>query len=128
MKASVLNYLGEPGDAIEHAQHAFRLSPVHPQIFPAVLASAYHGAERYDEAMATAKDAIELDPNKIEPYLILAACAVVLGQTEEAQLAARKVRSVNPMFSLADFATAQPYKDRKDLNRLMDQLKTAGLE
>jgi adenylate cyclase len=128
VKAGVLTYLGDAAEAIEHAQHAFRLSPVHPQIFPAVLASAYHGAERYEEAMAAAQDAIELDPNKFEPYLILAACAVVLGQTEEAQRTARKVRSLKPGFSLAAFAESQPYKDRKHLDRLLDQLTTAGLE
>jgi hypothetical protein len=40
-------------------------------------------------------------PDKIEPYLILAACAVVLGQAEEAQRAARKVLALKPRFSLA---------------------------
>ena len=128
VRAGVLNYLGDAGEAIEHAQHAFRLAPIHPQIFPAVLASAYHGAERCEEAMAAAKDAIELDPNKFEPYLILAACAVVLGQAEEAQRAARKVRALMPGFSLASFADSQPYKDRKQLDHLVDQLRIAGLE
>jgi class 3 adenylate cyclase/tetratricopeptide (TPR) repeat protein len=128
MKADVLNYLGESGEAIEHAQHAFRLSPIHPQIFPAVLASAYHGAGRYEDAMVAAKGAIELDPTKIEPYLILTACAVVLGQAEEAQRAAREVLALKPGFSLDVFTGSQPYKDQEHLDRLVDQLRTAGLE
>jgi adenylate cyclase len=128
MKAHVLNYLGESGEAIEHAQHAVRLSPIHPQIFPAVLASAYHSAGRYQEAIAAAKDAIELDPTKIEPYLILTACAAALGQAEEAQRTVREVRAMKPEFSLEVFAVSQPYKDQAHLNRLVDQLKTAGLE
>jgi tetratricopeptide (TPR) repeat protein len=128
VRADVLNYLGDAGEAIEYAQHAHRLSPIHPQYFPAVLASAYHSAERCEEAMAAAKDAIELDPNKFEPYLILAACAVVLGQAEEAQRAAQRVRALKPGFNLAAFADTQPYKDRKYLDHLVDQLRTAGLE
>jgi class 3 adenylate cyclase/tetratricopeptide (TPR) repeat protein len=128
MKANVLNHLGEAGDAIEHAQHAFRLSPVHPQIFPAVLASAYHGAERYEEAITAARDAIQLDPNKPEPYVILAACAVALGHVEEAKQAAQEVLTLKPEFNLAAFAKLQPYKDQKHLDRLLDQLGTAGFE
>jgi class 3 adenylate cyclase/TolB-like protein len=128
IKAGVLNYLGHADDAIEHAQHAFRLSPVHPLYFPAVLASSYYGAERYGEAITAARDAIQLDPNKPEPYVILAACAVALGDVEEAQQAVRKVLALKPEFSLAAFAKSQPYKDPKHLERLLDQLRTAGLE
>ena len=128
IKADVLNHLGDSRDAIEHAQHAFRLSPIHPQIFPAVLATAYHGAGRYKESMAAAKGAIELGPTKIDSYLILAACAAVLGQAEEAQRVVREVLALKPGFSLAVFASSQPYKDQEHLDRLVDQLKTAGLE
>ena len=128
IKANVLNHLGESRDAIEHAQHAFRLSPIHPQIFPAVLATAYHGAGRYEESMAAARSAIELDSTKIEPYLILTACAVVLGQAEKAQRFAREVLALKPGFSLEVFAKSQPYKDQEHLDRLVDQLSKAGLE
>lgn len=128
IKADVLNHLGDSRDAIEYAQHAFRLSPIHPQIFPAVLATAYHGAGRYEEAIAAAKSAIELDPTKIEPYLIHAACAAVLGQTEEAQRVVREVQALKPEFSLKIFADSQPYKDQEHLDRLVDQLRAAGLE
>jgi adenylate cyclase len=128
IKADVLTHLGDSRDAIEHAQHAFRLSPIHPQIFPAVLATAYHGAGRYKESMAAAKGAIELGPTKIDSYLILAACAAVLGQAEEAQRVVREVLALKPGFSLAVFASSQPYKDQEHLDRLVDQLKTAGLE
>ena len=65
---------------------------------------------------------------KIEPYLILTACAVVLGQAEEGQRAAREVLALKPGFSLEVFAGSQPYKDQEHLDRLVDQLKTAGLE
>jgi adenylate cyclase len=128
IKAGVLNYLGHAGDAIEHAQHAVRLSPVYPVFFPAILASSYHGAERYEEAITAARDAIQLDPSKLEPYLILAACAVALGHVEEAQRAVRKVRALRPGFSLAAFATSQPYKEIKHLDHLLGQLRTAGLD
>ncbi len=128
LKASVLNYLGRPSEAIEHAQFALRLTPVHPPDYPAVLASAYYGSEHHEEAIAAAKTAIELDARNVDPYLIMAASSVVLGHGEEARQAARNVLKLQPDFSLAAFATSQPYKDQKHLDRLMDQLRTAGLE
>ena len=128
LKASVLNYLGRSSEAIEHAQHALRLTPVHPPMYPAILASAFYGSERYEEAIAAAKTAIELDENHIDPYLILAASNVALEHSEDAHWAAAKVRKLKPAFSLADFAISQPYRDQTYLNRLTDQLRTAGLD
>ncbi len=128
IKAHVLTYLGDAEDAIEHAKHAFRLSPVHPQIFPAVLASAYYGAARYEEAMMTAQEAIAVAADKAEPHLIVAACAVALGQAGEALQAADKVRALKPEFSLAAFAASEPYRDQGHLERMVKQLEAAGLE
>ncbi len=64
----------------------------------------------------------------LEPYLILAASAVGLGRSEEARRAAQQALALKPGFSLATFADSQPYKDRKHLDHLVDQLRTAGLE
>lgn len=128
IKADVLNYMGDSDDAIAHAQHAVRLSPVHPLYFPAVLASSYHGAARYEDGVTAAKEAIQLDPTKAEPYAILAACAVALGHVEEARQAIRKVLALKPAFSLAAFAKSQPYKDPQHLDRLLDHVRAAGLE
>ena len=128
LKASVLTYLGRPSEAIEHALYALRLTPVHPPMHSAVLASAFYGSERHEEAIAAANTAIELDATRIDPYLVLAASHVVLGHGEDARWASDKVRKLKPAFSLADFATSQPYKDQNHLDRLLDQLRTAGLE
>ncbi len=127
LKAAVLHYLGRPAEAIEFAQYAVRLTPVHPPMYPAILASAYHGAERHEEAIAAAKAAIELDDRHVEPYLVLAASDVGSGRAEEAHRAAEKVLKLKPGFRLAEYAVSQPYKDQKRLNRLLDQLRSAGL-
>ncbi len=128
LKASVLNYLGRPGEAIEYAQYALRPTPVHPPMYPAVLASAFYGSERYEEAVAAAKTAIELDESHIDPYLVLTAASVALEHSEDARWAADKVRKLKPMFNLTEFAIAQPYRDQTHLDRLMDHLRTAGFK
>jgi len=128
LKASVLIYLGRPSEAIEHAQYALRLTPVHPPMHSAILASAFYGSERYEEAVAAAKTAIELDECRVDPYLILAASSVILDHSEEARWAAQKVLKLKPEFNLAEFAESQPYKEPRDLDRLIDQLRSVGLE
>lgn len=127
LKASVLIYLGRPSEAIEHAQYALRLTPVFPPMHSAILASAFYGSERYEEAVAAAKRAIELDDSHVDPYLFLSAANVVLGHVEEAHWAAEKVLEIKSDFSLSEFAEAQPYKEQKDLDRMIDQLRSAGL-
>ena len=58
-------------------------------MYPAILASAYHG-DRRNEAIVAAEAAIDLDDQSVDPYLILAAANAALGHTEEARWAAEK--------------------------------------
>ncbi len=127
LKASILTYLGRSAEAIEFAQYALRLTPVHPSMYPAVLASAYFAAEQYQAAIAAAKTAIDLDERSVDPYLILIASHEVLGNTDDARWGIEKVRKLKPDFSLAQFASSQPYKEQKQLDRLLTPLKSAGL-
>ncbi len=128
IKASALTYLGLSTEAIEFAQYALRLTPVYPQMYPAILASAYFGAERYEDAIAAAKTAINLDERSVDCYLILTAANEVLGNTQEARSGAEKILKLEPEFNLAAFAASQPYKDQQQLDRLLTPLKSAGLQ
>ena len=127
IKASVLTYLDKAIDAVEFAQYAMRLTPVHPPMYPAVLASAYYGCERYEEAVAASKNAIELRSTDVSPYLYLVASNMALDRKDEAQRAAMEVRKMEPDFSLAKFAETQPYKESKTLEKLITLLNSGGL-
>ncbi len=127
LKASVLNYLGRSAEAIELARYAVRLTPIYPPMYPAILASAYYGCDRHEEAVAAAKASIDLNEHNVAPYLSLAASNTALGRTEEARWAVKEVVRVTPAFSLTAFAESQPYKDQKVLERLIAQLSSAGL-
>lgn len=127
IKASVLTYLGRASEAIEFAQYALRLTPIHPPLYPAVLATAYYGCERYDEAIAAAQAAIDLAGNDISPHVFLTASRTALMRTEDAQHTAVEALKINPDFRVAEFAKTQPYKEPKTLERLIDRLRCAGL-
>ncbi len=128
LKANVLNYVGQSEDAIEFAQYATQLSPLYPPMFPAILASAFYGAGHFEEAVAAARAAMELDDKKIEPYLMLAAANMALGNVGDAHLATKRVRDLEPNFDLSEFASSQPYREQEHLDLLLDHLRGAGLQ
>lgn len=127
LKASALIYLARPEEAIDFAQYALRLTPVHPPMYPAILASAYFGCGLHKEAIDAAIAAIDLDESGVDAHLMLAAANMASGHTEEARRVAAKVLKLKPDFSLAEYALSQPFKQQEHLDRLLDQLRSAGL-
>jgi adenylate cyclase len=127
LKSSILNYLGRPREAIELAQYAVRLTPVYPAEFPAILAAAYHDSGRHAEAAAAARASLQLRPDDIDPLLILAAASAAQGNLEQARESAARVKALKPDFHLEEYAATQPYRDPQDLERLLGQLREAGL-
>ena len=97
-------------------------------MFPAIVASAYFGCARYQEAIFAAQDAINIDNKNTDPYLYWAASLVGLGKLEEARGAALSVTKLKPNFTLKTFAHTQPFKDKRDLDHLISNLKIAGLQ
>ena len=128
LKAAVLIYVGQPDEAIEFAQYAVRLSPIYPPMFPAILATAFYGSGRYDEAITASNLAIGLRATDVDPYLVLAASNMAMDRPGQARSAAEEVIALVPNFNLADFAETQPYREQKHLNRLLDHLRSAGLQ
>ncbi len=127
IKASVLNFLGRPREAIEFAQYAVRLTPVYPAEFPAVLAAAYHDSGCYAEAIAAATASLQLRNDDVDPMLILAAASVAQGSLDEAREIAARVKRLDPAFRLTEFSATQPYQNPQDLERLIGRLRDAGL-
>ena len=128
LKAAALTYVGRPDEAVEFAQYATRLSPVHPPMFPAILAHALYDCGRNEEAVAAAKSAIELRETDVDPHLLLAASEVAMEHPEEARSIPEKVLNLAPDFNLMEFGETQPYKEHKHLNRLLDHLRSAGFQ
>ena len=127
LKANILIYLGRSSEAIDLAEYAVRLVPVNPPMYPAILANAYHGCDRHEEAITAALSSIELDNNNLDSNLVLAASSAALGRSEKAHSATVEVLKLKPEFNLKEFAEIQPYKEQGDLDRLTAQLSSAGL-
>lgn len=126
-KANILNYLGRSAEAIDLAKYAIRLAPVYPPFFPQILAAAFFGSGRYEEAIASARDALRRGPDNLGAILILASANAALDRPAEAAKAASEVRRIKPDFNIQKYAATQPYKDAVRLAQVSGLLQKAGL-
>jgi adenylate cyclase len=128
VKASILNYLGRPLEAIPLARQAMRISPVHPSYYPMVLATSAYFGNRFEDARAAAEQALAIDQEDVDALVVLTAVLVRLDRLESARGIARKILQVRPGFRLEAYSSSQPYKDHTALERLLEDLRKAGLE
>jgi len=125
-KANVLNYLGRPAESIGLAKFAMRLTPVYPVYYPAVLAAAYYGCGRYQDAIVAAREVLQSDSDNLDALLIVAGANAALDRVDEARNACREVLASNPDFTLKKYAATQPYKESQTLDQIIDMLQKAG--
>jgi Flp pilus assembly protein TadD len=91
------------------------------------LAQSHLQELRYEEAAKAAKKAIQLNPNLIPAYLILAASCAHLGQLDEAQVAIQEALKLNPKLTVARFPELFPISKLKNLDAYLTGLRKAGL-
>jgi TolB-like protein len=127
-KANILIYLGRAKEAIDLAKFAIRLAPVAPPFFQAMLASAYYGSGRYEEAIAAAQEAMKSDQGNLDALLILAGANAALDRKEHALKAASAIKTIKPDFTLEKYAETQRYKDPQTLKQVIIMLQKAGLD
>jgi adenylate cyclase len=135
MYGLVLAATGKAQAAIEHIQLAKRLNPFDTQWVPWILGMAYFSARRYDDAIATLRQA--RDPiNEVRGWL--AASYAHAGRLQEARATldeflrvAETDMAVFPGRRLKDWEAywhgALEYQDQKDFDHLFDALRKAGL-
>jgi TolB-like protein len=104
--AVTLAWMGKTEPAIERAQRALRLSPFDPlNVRPCdALAISYFYTERYEEAAGAARRAIEFNPGFSPPHALLSAALMRLGRVVEAKVAAQRVLTLQPTFTIRRFS------------------------
>ena len=103
-------------------------SPYRPPFFPLILAAAYFGSGRYEDAIASARDVLKRDKDNLGAFLILASANAVLDRQAEAARAASEIRRIKPDFTIKTYAETQPYKDPEKLKQLSNLLQKSGLK
>ena len=124
---SALIYAGRPHEAIRNFEKAIRLNPFPPTYWIRNLGEAYRMTERYEEAVTEFKRAVKATPNYLEGHVSLACTYSLMGRGSDAEAAASEVLRIEPEFSVLDYAKTLPYKEKDDLNCVIEALRKAGL-
>ena len=127
VKASILNYLGRPEEAIPLARFAIRLSPVYPSYYPTILGYAYYHCGKYEKAREAAEVSIKADPGNLEALILMTAIHVAMGAMEQAQKTVSTIKDIHPEFSLTAFAANHPYQNQKHLDQILTHLNQVEL-
>jgi adenylate cyclase len=122
-----LYYDGRFEEAVAIYQSAIRLNPL-PAWYYTVLGASYFQLGRYEEAISEYKKALHRTPDSTMPRLGLAATYSLMDREKEAQYEAAEVLSIDPKFSLENFARPLLFKNQSDLDRYIDALRKAGLK
>jgi adenylate cyclase len=124
--AYVLNYSGKPQKAIELMKRAFRLNPIPPSDYFTTLGIAYRQNGQYLEAIEAYKKTIIRHPDYFAPYFGMAACYSLLEQNEKAHETVKELLRISPNYSIEFIATYVPFKQKADLENLLEALRKAG--
>jgi adenylate cyclase len=118
---------GTPKEALVLAKQAIRLNPVPPALFFNVLGASHRESGQYKEAISTFKEGIARYPEYNIYHYGLTTVYCATGQYEEARAEAEEILRIDPLFSLEQHTMRLPYKDRAVNERLLADLRKAGL-
>lgn len=121
-------YLGELDAAIEHFQHAARLSPLEPRTFLAYsgLASAHFLAGRYEKALECAMTGIRQWPNFVALQRIAAACCAKSGRVEDAERAWLLALRLDPTQRISNLRSQTLFR-KEDFEKFAEAYRIMGM-
>ena len=82
---------------------------------------------RLAKAIEAGKEARNRRPNDIFSHILLAMTYIELGNIEDAQASGAEVIRIKPNFTLEWLAKIAPWKNKDDINRMIENLNKAGL-
>jgi adenylate cyclase len=120
---------GDPDRSLAAVQDAMRLSPRDclMVIWHTVSAWSHLHAERFAEAVACAKQAIDFNPSFPDSHGIFAAAAAHLGRMTEARYGLNGFLRLLPGLALSDPRLVRPFRRLEDRERFIIGLRKAGL-
>jgi adenylate cyclase len=125
---TVLYTAGRYQEALLPLREALRIDPIPPNSRLRSLACALGwGLQRYDEAIACIRKAVQREPSDILSQVILTSLYSLASREEEARATAQEVLRINPKFSVDRYISAIAIKDTAARDRVACALKKSGL-
>jgi len=130
LRSGTLSYVGDGAGAVQHAEHALRLSPFdHDSVyFYTFLNLAHYADGGFANAVKWGRMATSINASYTANLRLLAAAHAGAGELEEARAIARRLMTLEPKFSLSAYAaTRQPFRHAALAERYMAHLRQAEL-
>lgn len=126
--SAMLGYVGDARNAIAHAEHGLRLSPLDAHVFwhESLLAQAYYVGGRFEDAVTWSRRAAHRNNQAVANWRLLTASLAALGRDADARIAARGLLAAQPGFRLGPYAALCPFQP-PILEPWLDRLRSAGL-
>lgn len=124
---SAYSFVDRLADAIRVNQHAMRLNPTSSYIYFANLGRDYYFLNQAEKAIDSLQEAIFRNDNYLNAHLYLAATYASFGRQSDAEWEVEKILALDPEFSLDYWGATQPYRTRARLERLVGDMRKAGL-
>lgn len=122
------NHRGNARKAIEFIKKGMALNPYYTFDYPYNLGRAYYTLGRYQEAIASLEQAQERNENVMPLKIFLAASYQAAGRVDDAQWTIEKMRVLSPDISLSHIEKTIPISNTRLKQKLLHDLRGAGLE
>lgn len=128
MKATILNYSGQPKKALELMKKAMSLNPYYPQLYYVIRGEIYYNLHQYKQAIQDFEAALNRNPEAQEPRLWLAAAYAQNGDLDDASWLLETIRYDDIKISSNYLENVVPINDPVQMHHFLDGLIKAGLE
>lgn len=125
--AEVMQFCGNPGQAIVHIKDAIRHVRVYPPWMVNIMAACFRDNDDLEASISAATEAVRKFPDDLDGRVILCSAYDFAASPGEAEMMARQIVQVDPSFTISRYAASQPYKDQATLDHIIESLNRAGL-
>ena len=125
--AEILNFSGQPAEALPLIEQAMRLNPRYTPNYLWARGQAYWLLNDNAAAIENFNRVVARNPDHLVSHLMLAMAYAETGQIDDARRAADEVRRISPEFSAEVSFRRVPYREQGVRDRALAGMQLAGL-
>jgi len=127
MRGAILNFAGDPVEALEEMKLALRLNPNHPTWYLAGIGRAHYLLGQYEQAIPYIERLVNTGDEVLAWHPLLIASYMAVGREDEARAEVRALLAVSPDVRCENVLAITPFHDEQAAVQYTELLKTAGL-